>query len=91
MKYNNLFDATDTLGKYLYSFAGHRVDTTHTSHMFSLMAGTIARMSKNKAIVSENYEATIYTKGESIPVCVTFSGHDIFKPVDVVVSRNFPD
>lgn len=90
MKYNNLHHACDVLGKYLYSFAGHSVDYTHTSYMFDQMARAICSMSKDHKIVSINFDAAIYADGKSIPVIVTLVGRNIFNPVDVAVGRNLP-
>lgn len=84
---NDLFEATEVLGRNLYRFNGHSVDIRHTSYMFDAMARDIDFLNRVKSAVSVNYAAEIYADGRTTPVTVTMSGTSIFDKVEIIVHR----
>ena len=91
MMYPNVLAASESLGRKLYRFAGHSIDATHTSYCFNIMARAVCHIAKNKAERAISFEASIYVEGEELPVFVTIRGDDMFKPVEVIISREVPE
>ena len=91
MMYPNVLAASESLGRKLYCFAGHSIDATHTSYCFNILARAVCHIAKNKAERAISFEASIYVDGEELPVFVTIKGVDMFKPVEVLISREIPD
>ena len=91
MMYPNVLSASESLGRKLYRFAGHSIDATRTSYCFNILARAVCHIAKNKAERAISFEAGIYVDGEELPVFVTIRGDDMFKPVEVIISREIPD
>ena len=91
MMYPNVLAASESLGRKLYSFAGHSIDATHTSHCFNILARAVGHIAKNKAERAISFEASIFVCGEELPVFVTIRGDDMLKPVEVIISREVPE
>ena len=54
-------------------------------------ARAVCHIAKNKAERAISFEASIYVEGEELPVFVTVRGDDMFKPVEVIISREVPE
>ena len=91
MMYPNVIAASESLGRKLYRFAGHSIDATRTSYCFNILARAVCHIAKNKAERAISFEASIYVEGEELPVFVTIRGDDMFKPVEVIISREVPE
>ena len=91
MIYANVHAASESLGRKLYSFAGHSIDPTHTSYCFDLLARAVLHIAKNKAMRAVSFEAEIYCDGKALPVFVTIKGEDMFKPVEVLIRSFIPE
>ena len=89
--YPDVLAASESLGRKLYSFAGHSIDATHTSYCFNILARAVGHIAKNKAERAISFEAGIFVCGEELPVFVTIRGNDMFKPVEVIISREVPE
>ena len=93
MMYPNVHAASDALGRKLYSFAGHSVDTRHTSYCFDQLARAVGFIAKNRPIngcCGVSFEAEIYVDGKTIPVFVTINGEEIFSEVELLIRREMP-
>lgn len=91
MMYPNVLAASESLGRKLYSFAARSIDATRTSYCFNILARAVCHIAKNKAERAISFEASIYVDGEELPVFVTIKGDDMFKPVEVLISREVPE
>ena len=86
MMYDDLFHATDMLGRKLYSFTGHSVDPTHTSYMWNVLRRGIDYINAHKAVVSLSYDCKMYVGGHTIDCMLTLhKTKDVFSPVRIDV------
>lgn len=93
MIYTNVLAASESLGRKLYSFAGHHIDPVHTSYCFDQLARAVGYIAKNKPLngcCGVSFEAEIYVDGKALPVFVTIEGEDIFSEVNVLIRREMP-
>ena len=85
MTYPNLITAVKSLGRKLYSFAGHHIDATHTSYCFDQMARAICHIANDPTVASVNFDGEVWAGGKTLPVIITVEGADIFSTVDVSI------
>lgn len=91
MIYANVHAASESLGRKLYSFAGHDINPSHTSYCFDQLARAVSHIAKSKAARAVSFEAEIYCDGKALPVFVTIKGDDMFKPVEVLIRSFIPE
>ena len=85
MTYSNLHTAVLSLGRKLYTFAGHHIDPTHTSFCFDRMARGIDFINREPATKTVNFDGEVYVEGKTIPVVITVAGTNIDQMVDVTI------
>lgn len=89
--YPDVHAASESLGRKLYTFAGHSINPTHTSYCFNILARAVCQIANSKATRAISFEASIYVDGKVLPVFVTIKGDGMFNPVEVLIHREIPE